>query len=508
MYPLATRPAPKIWQILGISLSVAVVLLIAYMVVKPAETPFTRAVALIRANKAAAALPILEDLSKKEPENSAVLPWLAQGYLLTERLGEGRTALDTALKLKLPGATLVPVVLAYADYYESKNDFEEAEKLFDSAAAACAGSDLNGGRAQLYLKWGERNAEDGDLGAAVEHLEKANLLVADVPEPVRSQIPSRLAQYYREMAALAETKAKKDDEAIALLEKSLRVSDEPATRMALAAIYTRHKDWDKAIENYTLVSQADENNLEARHRLIDILLSKKDYPHAQEALMELIDKEKSIENYEMLVAVDLKMQNYAGAVKALEDAIGLREKDPVLLVQLEKTLRDWSASLAKQGKPDEAMSVRGHAERVAEMITELTKKEEVAKEELPVDNAASTSEPPPWPPGKAPIALTSSRIWLSRGSLTPEGEIQIKNITGRPVDDLSLTVVFYDNTAKTGTGTVVLPVASQSSPPFEANAAKSLYFSCPNIVKADHQLAVVIFWKGRFLKELPVVKVN
>jgi hypothetical protein len=104
--------------------------------------------------------------------------------------------------------------------------------------------------------------------------------------------------------------------------------------------------------------------------------------------------------------------------------------------------------------------------------------------------------------------LTSSRIWLSRGSLTPEGEIQIKNITGRPVDDLSLTVVFYDNTAKTGTGTVVLPVASQSSPPFEANAAKSLYFSCPNIVKADHQLAVVIFWKGRFLKELPVVKVN
>lgn len=511
MYPLADRPAQKIWPILGIALSVAVVLFIAYLVVKPAETPFSRAVALIRANKAAAALPILEDLTKKEPENSAVLPWLAQGYLATERLGEGRTALDTALKLKLPGSTLTPVVLSYAAFYESKNDYEEAEKLFDSAAPTCSGPDLNGGRAQLYLKWGERNAEDGDLSSAVEHLEKANLLVADVAEPVKTQIPKRLAQYYREMAALAETKDKNDEEAISLLEKSLAVNDEPATRMALAAIYARHKDLAKAIENYNLVSQADENNLEARHRLIDILLATKDYPRAQEALVELIDKEKSIENYEMLVAVDLKMENYAGAVHALEDAIGLREKDPILLVQLEKTLRDWSVVLIKQGKIDEAMSVKGHAERVAEMIAEVTKKDEETKdeEEAAAEQAAATQgEPPPWPPGKVPIALNSSRIWLARGSLTPEGEIQIKNITGRPVEDLALTVVFYDNTAKSRNGTVVLPVASQSSPPFDANAAKSLYFSCPNIVKADHQLAVIIFWKGRFLKELPVVKVN
>jgi len=144
-----------------------------------------------------------------------------------------------------------------------------------------------------------------------------------------------------------------------------------------------------------------------------------------------------------------------------------------------------------------------------QMLAEVTKKDEEVKDEPASDDTAgNTAEPPPWPTGKPPIVLNSSRIWLARGSLTPEGEIQIKNITGRPVNDLNLTVVFYDHTTKTRNGTVTLPVATPTSPAFEANAARSLYFSCPNIVKSDHQLAVLILWKGRFLRELPVVKVN
>ncbi len=59
-----------------------------------------------------------------------------------------------------------------------------------------------------------------------------------------------------------------------------------------------------------------------------------------------------------------------------------------------------------------------------------------------------------------PVALSSSRIWLARGSFTPEGEIRIRNISGRPVKDLTLKVVFYDHSSKRAGGSVTLPVAT------------------------------------------------
>jgi hypothetical protein len=48
--------------------------------------------------------------------------------------------------------------------------------------------------------------------------------------------------------------------------------------------------------------------------------------------------------------------------------------------------------------------------------------------------------------------------------------------------------------------------AASVSHPMDTSAIQSVYFSCPNIVKGEHQLAVIIIWKGRLIKELPVVK--
>src|SRR5262249_31005528 len=152
--------------------------------------------------------------------------------------------------------------------------------------------------------------------------------------------------------------------------------DEPATRMALANIYSRLGKIDSAIECYEKVKENDPNNLESRHRLVDLNLQKKDYARAQAALLELTDKERSVENYQLLASVDQKLDNPAGAVKALEDARKLRPKDVGLLQELEKILLSWEAVLAKQGRMQEAISVRGHAESVAEMIALLGKKEE------------------------------------------------------------------------------------------------------------------------------------
>lgn len=130
----------------------------------------------------------------------------------------------------------------------------------------------------------------------------------------------------------------------------------------------------------------------------------------------------------------------------------------------------------------------------------LTKEDKVEVDK-PDKNAVRVDDP-----RVPPVALSSSRIWLAKGSLTPEGEIKIRNISGKPVADLALQAVFFDNTTRRQCGTVSLPVATPQSQPFPEDASRSLYFSCPNIVKPEHQLAVIIFWRGRFLKEFPVSK--
>ncbi|HEY9677586.1 MAG TPA: tetratricopeptide repeat protein [Drouetiella sp.] len=494
----ATSGGSIFWRLLAALIVIGAIAYAAYYFTRPAETPFTRAAALIREGKAAAALPMLEELAKEHPENPEVFPWLAQVYLSTDRLAEGRTALDTALRLNVKGTTLSPVVLAYATYYENKDDFDEAEKLFQSANSACPPQELGQGKGMLYEKWAERDLAQNKTEQAVQHLELARKFSDQLQEPQKSLIPHRLSEAYRQLAATAEL-AKNDNAAIDLLNKALQVSDEPLTRMALAAIYARLEQTDKAIENYKSVTAADANNLEARHRLIDLLCQTKDYQGAQEALLDLTDKEKSVENYQLLAAVNLKLENYAGAVRAFEDACDLRPK-PELLKQLEAVLLDWSALLMKQKKFQEATSVKGHAERVAEQLGLLTKEDKVEADKN--DKNAVRVDDPRVPP----IALSSSRIWLAKGSLTPEGEIKIRNISGHPVADLALQAVFFDNTTRRQCGTVGLPVASPQSAPFPEDGSRSLYFSCPNIVKPEHQLAVIIFWRGHFLKEFPVSK--
>ncbi|MFN8555541.1 MAG: tetratricopeptide repeat protein [Candidatus Obscuribacterales bacterium] len=494
----ASKSGSKIWRALIAVIVIGVAAVAVYYLTRPAETPYTRAAALIREGKAAAALPMLEQLAREHPEDPEVNPLLAQVYLSTDRLAEGRTYLDTALRLNIKGPTLSPVVLAYANYYESKGDFDEAEKLFQSASSACPLEELSAGLGGLYAKWADLDLSKNQVEQAVAHLESAQKYSNKLQEPEKSLVPHRLSEAYRQLAASAEL-AKNDQSAIELLNKSLAVSDEPVARMALAAIYSRIEQPKKAIENYKSVVAADANNLEARHRLIDLLCQTKDYQGAQEALLDLTDKEKSVENYQLLAAVNLKLENYAGAVRAFEDACDLRPK-PELLKQLEAVLVDWSNLLMKQKKFQEAASVKGHAERVAEQLGMLTKDDKV---ELSDKQDKSVRVDDPRVP---PVALSSSRIWLAKGSLTPEGEIKIRNISGHAVADLALTAVFFDNTTRRQCGTVSLPVASPQSQPFPEDGSRSLYFSCPNIVKPEHQLAVIIFWRGHFLKEFPVAK--
>jgi tetratricopeptide (TPR) repeat protein len=476
------------------------VVVVAARIYRPPETPFDKAVTLIRQGKAAAALPMLEQLSVQHPANPAIFPWLAQGYLATDRIPEGRIALDTALRMGLPVSSVSPTILLYANFYQRKGDFAEAGKLLSSLPPESISEDL----ARFYVDWSDYDLSHGQLVNAVDHLEKAGDLLNSVSETLRALIRHRLGEGYRRLAALAETDEKNDQKAISLLEKSLKVSDEPATRMILANIYSRNDMQNQAIENYRAVALVDKNNLEARHHLIDLLIERGDFDGAQSALVELIEKEKSLENYQQLASADLKLKNYAGAVHALEDACELGVK-PEILKQLLAVLSDWCAQLTKEKKLQEAVSVKGHADRVAEQLAQIVN-EEQAEKDAEADKLAAAQA---LRGDLAPIALVSSRIWLAAGSVTPEGEIKIKNVSRKPVRDLTLKVVFLDNTARHATGTVNLPVATPSSAPFGESDVKTLYFSCPNTVRKDerdHQLAVRIMWKNHFLKEFPVNK--
>ena len=136
----ATASSYNLMRMLIVVLFFIVVGFLLNKALRPAETPLTQAQALIRAGKAAAALPILEQQSLAHPENHGVFPLLAQGYLSTDRVAEGRIALDTALKMELPAKDLIPAVLSFASYYAHKGDFAEADKGSCFEPASTGGS--------------------------------------------------------------------------------------------------------------------------------------------------------------------------------------------------------------------------------------------------------------------------------------------------------------------------------------------------------------------------------
>lgn len=465
----------------------------AYYVLRLPATPLQQAEALIKSNRPAAALPILESLAKTSPADHNYLPFLAQCYLQTDRLAEGRTALDTAIRCKLPPSSIIPVVVSFSKYYRQRSDFAEADRLLSSAQSVIPGSSFELERRELAREWAEHDAQNSRIADAITHLE-----ASIGPDGTSDQALShRLAELYRQQAAIEEMQNGDDKKAIALLEKSLTVSDEPASRMALANLYGKNNDTGKAIENLREVCKNDTNNLEARHRLVDLCIKSEDYKGAQEAALELSERERSIENYQTLATLYLKSENFGGAVHALEEATTLSPKDLNLFEKLHAALQTWSQVLVKNGKLDDAQSIKGRAERVAEQI-------KVIEKELNPD-AAKTDEPKTAATEGPPLSLTASRIWLSKGSLTPEGEIKVKNSSDAPVTDLSLTVAFYDHTSKRRTGSVTVSAANESHP-ILAGQSRSFYFSSPNIVRAEHQLSVLIYWKGKLIRELPVVK--
>lgn len=478
---------------LVVAISILLAAGLIFLIFQPQETELSRAIRLIKQNKAAAAVPILERLAVKHPDEPDVHPWLAQGYLATQRYAEARTELDTAIRLRVPSKSLSPMIQAFTNYYQIRGDFQDAEKLYQAAVRIGLKDNIAAERSRFYIAYADHDLQTEKYDEAAKHLQLAQELSAGLDPETQKGIKIRQADCLRRMAALAEMNEKDEDKALKLLEQSLAISDETMTHKAIASIYERRGNQQEAIKHFEAVASADPNNLEVWHHLVDLLLARKEYDKAQEALNELSNKERSPENYELLATVCLKLSNYAGAVRGFEEAANLSPTLP-LLEKLKKTLLLWSDSLNAEGKTQEAQSVRGHAERVSEQIA-VKLKEKEAQDAAKI-KAKLTEEP---------ISILFSRNWLAKDSITPEGKLRIRNASDLPVEDLTLTAVFFDRTARSRNGSVDLPVASPSHP-LGPQEEKWLYFSCPSTVKRDHQLTVIIYSKGKLLKEFPVAK--
>lgn len=479
---------PLVWGVI-----VLVIAAVVFIIVQPKETELSYAVRMIKQNKAAAAVPILERLAIKHPEEPDVHPWLAQGYLATQRYAEARTELDTAIRLRVSPKSLIPMIQAFTNYYQIRGDFQDAEKLYQAAVRIGLKDNVAKERSLFYIAYADHDLQNERYEDAAKHLQTAHELEAGLDEETKKGIKMRQADCLRRMAAVAEVTEKDDDKALKLLEQSLAISDETLTHKAIATIYDRKGNQQEAIKHYQAVAQADPNNLEVWHHLVDLLLARKEYDKAQEALNELSNKERSPENYELLANVCLKLSNYAGAVRGFEEAANLSPTLP-LLEKLKKTLLLWAESLSSEGKTQEAESVRGHADRVSEQIA--VKLQEKEAQDAAKNKAKMIAEP---------ISILFSRNWLAKDSITPEGKLRIRNSSDQPIEDLTLTAVFYDRTARARNGSVDLPVASPSHF-FGPQEEKWLYFSCPSTVKRDHHLTVIIYSKGKLLKEFPVAK--
>ena len=159
---------------------------------------------------------------------------------------------------------------------------------------------------------------------------------------------------------------------------------------------------------------------------------------------------------------------------------------------------DWANQLQAHHNSRQANSVKGHALRINDEIAKLTKEEEKKLE----SSAANLTQ------ANVPINIVSSKIWLAKGSLTPEAEIKIQNTSSFDILDINLQAYFYDNTLKKNYGCVSLPIVNYQSMKFLKGSYKTLYFSCPNTIKPDNKVSVIIFWKNHLLKEFPVNKEN
>jgi len=345
------------------------------------EDPITAALAHLDAGRGADALALLEPLAAKEPENLAARFNLAIAYSM---LGRDSEAIEAFRKVLEQSPKLVEAQLNLGQLLVRTGRFEESVPLLESAAEAkpadvrpvyllaraWSGRQLWKESAKWFLKAVPLAPDDQDiLLEAAACYERAGMKQEAIEAYRKS---SGVAARERLGGLLMETGDQSG--AAAEFEEVMRRSPSPAAAFALAAIYLRAKQPEKALPLASYIVQKEPANADARLFFGRLLRDGKRFQEAAEQFSAATkNKPDSIEAWNELAGMLILLKNYGAAVAALDKSFALGCETPGYwwfrataldnLHQTELALDSYRKFLSQAGGkfPDEEFKARQRA---------------------------------------------------------------------------------------------------------------------------------------------------
>jgi tetratricopeptide (TPR) repeat protein len=254
------------------------------------EAQLNLGILLLQTKQAAEAAPLLEQAAQTKPKEFRPVYYAAEALSATGQTAKAVPLFKSAVEInpKSPEAEL-----GLARALAKENNLDEAAAHFRKAAEA---------QPEILLELAMLYEASGQRDQAMELYRKF---------PGNAAARERLGELLLEGG--------KADEAIAELESAVKESPTTANRYALAMAYNTAKQYAKAEPLFVQVLEGEPGNLDIRMTYARVLREQKKYaPAAQEFFKVAQAKPDSAEAWSDLAGMLILIENYQGAVAALD----------------------------------------------------------------------------------------------------------------------------------------------------------------------------------------------
>ncbi len=262
---------------------------------------------LLRQDQTAEALPYFAKLCELRPDDARAYYLKGHSLLQTTKPEKAIPALQRAVELD-PQYSLAHLELGQA--LADLQRFDAAAESYERAAA------IDPQLASYQFELAEKVEQAGDKATAVELYKK---YLSDRPDEVA----------VRERVGFLLLELKRYPEAIAELEKAVKQSPSAANQAALAQAYAAGKERDKALEKWAEAVRSEPGDADLRLRYATSLLNALQYKEAAQQYLETVKLDpKQAEAWSGLGFTLFQVENYPGALKAVENAAKLADPKP------------------------------------------------------------------------------------------------------------------------------------------------------------------------------------
>ena len=248
---------------------------------------------LVRQKQPREAVPLLEAAAEKKPKELRPVLYLAEALLASGEFARAEPRYKTALELD-PKSAAAYAGLAHA--LARQNRLAEAAPAFRKAA-------------ELDASYKDVLLELGELYEAAKQPAEAIAIYRQFPDNPAA----------RERMGELQLEAGKTDDAIESLEAVVRKSPTPASRLALAMAYVRHKENAKALPLLAQIVAEEPSNTDLRMTYGRALRDSRNFPAAAHEFYAVARaKPDSKEAWNELVTMFMLTDNYPLALAALD----------------------------------------------------------------------------------------------------------------------------------------------------------------------------------------------